>query len=187
MRARESVFLEYLAERHPSLNLRRRTMFRNRSGVKTLGEAQARVCAALGCGVPEAYGYDEHQWRWVPFIPLWALPDFLRRGDRDMLVPAAHISEFWFHKLDQAAVSSMRKIILDILGQSLTRPGFLQHVEKSLGEGYAESAAEFLAVCPTTGDQSLLAIAAGKYGPEVGKLVLDGVPLEYAQAVATPK
>lgn len=187
MRARESALLEYLAERHPSLNLRRRTMFRNRGGVKTLGEGQARVCEALGCGVPEAYGCDEYQWRWVAYIPLWSLPGFLRRGDRDMLVPAAHLSEFWFHKLDEGAVSSMRKIVLDLLGEAHTREGFLQHASARLGPGYADSAAEFLAVCPTTGDQSLLAIAAGKYGPEVGKLVLDGVPLEYAQAVATPK
>lgn len=187
MRARESAFLAYLAERHPSLNLQRRTLFSNRGGVRTLEEAQNRVRAAFGCEVHEAYGYDEHQWRWMSFIPLWALPEFFRWGDREMIVPVAHIAEFWFHKLDQASVSSMRKILLDILGESLTRQAFLHHVKERLGEGYAESAVEFLDVCPSSGDQSLLAIAAGKYGAEVGKLVLDGVPLEYAQAVATPK
>lgn len=186
MKERDAVLLSYLAERHPSFNLERRSLLSNRKGVRSLAEAENRVVTSLRISRPEAYGFTEAQWRWLADIPSWSLPSFLWSEGRELLVPVAHLADYWFHMLDCEAVSGMRKIVLDILGDSPTLFGFLNRALEKLGPSYGDDKAQaFLTACPTDGDQRDFAIAAAQHGPEVALLLLQGVPLEYAQAVAT--
>lgn len=186
MRERDAVLLGYLAERHPSFNLQPRSLLSNRKGVRTLDEAEYRVTTALHMGRADIYGFTDTQWKWLADIPTWSLPEFLRSsGGPGLLVPVAHLADYWFHKLDYSAVSSMRRICLDLLGESPTLLGFLNRATERMGDSYGDDEVHaFLTACPRDGDQRSFAIEAAVHGPAVARLLLEGVPLEYAQAVA---
>lgn len=181
MERRSAILLEFLAERHPSVNLQPWSLFKNRSGVRSLEQAESRIPG----GRLDAYGLTDDQWAWLGHVPTWFLPSFLREGDMDLLVPAGHLADFWFHKLDHNAVSSARKIVLDILGEARTLEPFLKGLQAKLSHSYGdEKTREFLAICPKDGDQRGFASMAAQHGVKVGLLVSQGMPLEYAQAVA---
>ncbi len=181
MERRSAILLEFLAERHPSVNLEPRSLFKNRGGVRNLADAESRIPG----GRLEAYGLTDDQWKWLERVPTWFLPGFLREGDADLLVPAGHLADFWFHKLDHNAVSSARGIVLDILGEARTLEPFLKELQAKMSYSYGdEKTREFLTLCPRDGDQRGFAAMAAKHGVKVGLLVSQGMPLEYAQAVA---
>lgn len=185
MDARSAAILEHLRGRHPEVNLQPWSLFKNRSGVRSLEEAVARVEARTGPDPVSVYGYTAAQWQCVGEIPDWSLPGFLSGGDARLLVPAAHLPDYWFYSLDSNVMATARRVVLDLLGHSLHLKPFLAALSRSMGPSYGDGdVRRFLLNAPQEDDLHEYAVACGQYGPAVGRLVAEGVPVEYAQEVA---